>query len=129
MKTCKECKKELPLDSFNKNKDAKDGLQYKCKPCRLAYNRMNYTTAYHRKRAYGITEAEYGGMAFSQGWGCAICGSKTEKDLLVDHNHDTGEIRGLLCHTCNSGIGYLRDNPAVMRSAIEYLEENGSYGH
>jgi DNA-directed RNA polymerase subunit RPC12/RpoP len=129
MKTCSKCKKELPLDSFYKRKGTKDGLQYECKKCRASVNATYDRAAYHRKRAYGITLTEYEGMAFSQDWKCAICGSKTEKDLLVDHNHDTGQVRGLLCHTCNTGIGYLKDSTAVLRGAIEYLEENGSYGH
>ncbi|KKL48103.1 hypothetical protein LCGC14_2328860 [marine sediment metagenome] len=51
---------------------------------------------------------------------CAICGVKPDR-LVADHDHDTGVIRGMLCQSCNSGIGLLNDNPQVIRSAYEYL--------
>lgn len=57
---------------------------------------------------------------------CEICG-KTEKDngkrLAVDHNHETGMIRGMLCNNCNLGIGYLKDNIDLLKSAIKYLKK------
>ena len=67
---------------------------------------------------------------------CAICEKPEEaldakgrvKWLSVDHSHSTGELRGLLCYKCNTGLGKLGDSITVLKSAIKYLEERGSYG-
>jgi hypothetical protein len=64
-------------------------------------------------------------MLEDQGHVCAICGTKDpgyKGRFVVDHDHDTGNVRGLLCDRCNTGIGFLQDNIAVLRSAINYLE-------
>jgi len=60
---------------------------------------------------------------------CAIC--KTEVALIdsaIDHNHDTGEFRGVLCKQCNRALGMFKDSPNILRNAVEYLEAFGSYG-
>lgn len=77
-----------------------------------------------RKRSYGITDEEYYGLLIEQEGGCAICGRpcSTGHRLSVDHNHATGEIRGLLCRRHNAGLGHFNDDPALMRKAIKYLE-------
>jgi len=83
----------------------------------------------HLKSRYGITLEEYEAMAQKQRNVCAIC-DQPEKDrykrrLCVDHNHATGEIRGLLCHMCNTGLGKFIDNPVLLNSAAQYLIERG----
>jgi len=55
---------------------------------------------------------------------CAICGVKSERQLLVDHDHKTGKIRGLLCRDCNVGLGYFRDSKESLKKAIKYLAKN-----
>jgi hypothetical protein len=83
------------------------------------------------KRMYGMTLDEYDQMLAAQSNGCAICGKSPEengKRLAVDHNHNTGEVRGLLCQGCNTALGLLNDNPATLRLATSYLEERGHYG-
>lgn len=88
-----------------------------------------YSTAY-LKRVYGITLLDYNTMFESQGGVCKICGDEgflmdSERHkikLVVDHNHITGAVRGLLCHNCNRALGLLQDNTDVLRSAINYLE-------
>ena len=72
-------------------------------------------------RLYGISKEAYHQKLEEQGGLCAICESVFEKSLAVDHNHKTGEIRGLLCEHCNFGIGKFRDNPKTMESAVRYL--------
>lgn len=77
------------------------------------------------ERNYGITLAEYNEMLDDQGGGCFICGrtaAEEGKRLGVDHDHDTGEVRGLLCQNCNTAIGFLQDDPALLRSAADYLD-------
>lgn len=81
---------------------------------------------WHLKR-YGLTKEQYLEMLAAQGGGCAICGStngsnKNPKVLCVDHCHDSGKVRGLLCDACNRGIGCLKDDPGIVRKALLYLE-------
>jgi hypothetical protein len=70
---------------------------------------------------YGITYSEYKARSAIQAFKCKICGVG-EKKLVVDHNHKTLEVRGLLCHSCNCALGLLKDNVEVMKKAIQYLE-------
>lgn len=72
------------------------------------------------KYKYGITVEEYDALRGAQGGRCALCGADPEV-LCVDHCHATGRVRGLLCSPCNTGIGHLRDDVAILRRAIEYL--------
>jgi len=81
-----------------------------------------------RIRRYGISYIEYNNLLIKQDYKCAICKTKElNKNLSVDHNHNSGKIRGLLCNGCNTGIGLLKDNINNLESAINYLKENGSY--
>lgn len=86
------------------------------------------TTAY-LKRSYGITLADYTKMLEQQEHKCAICdgpGFKMKGQhnvlLVVDHDHETGDVRGLLCHNCNRALGLLQDSTKVVGSALSYLE-------
>lgn len=75
-------------------------------------------------RKYGITSDEYNELFESQQGRCAICGghqTEFKKRLHVDHDHDTGQVRGLLCGTCNTGLGMFRDNIDLLDKAIKYL--------
>lgn len=69
---------------------------------------------------YGISLEEYFKMYSNQHGSCAICKTPMET-LCVDHSHSTGEVRGLLCHTCNRGIGLLKESEDTLRAAIAYL--------
>jgi hypothetical protein len=78
------------------------------------------------RRNYGITAAEYDALLAEQGGGCAICGrtenpGRFRQSLPVDHDHETGAIRGILCIDCNRGIGMFRDDLRLLRRAVEYL--------
>ena len=82
---------------------------------------------YQLRKTYGITLDEYDEMLEQQGGVCRLCGSDTPSKrtgrFFVDHCHDTGKVRGLLCMRCNSAIGFLNDDPELLRKAIEYLEQ------
>lgn len=81
-----------------------------------------YGMAHRLRRTYGITIVDYGRMFVEQRGRCAICSRvQEERPLVVDHDHATGMVRGLLCANCNSGIGLLQERPDVLTSAIEYL--------
>jgi predicted RNA-binding Zn-ribbon protein involved in translation (DUF1610 family) len=77
------------------------------------------------KERYGITLDEYNQMLINQDKKCLICGvdenNARDKKLVVDHNHSTGAIRGLLCHSCNCGLGYFKDKEELLNKAINYL--------
>ncbi len=76
-----------------------------------------------RIRRYGIDVPDYNRILEEQGGGCYICGKKPEpkRALDIDHNHATGNVRGLLCSIHNRGIGFFEDNPILLLKAIEYL--------
>jgi hypothetical protein len=89
---------------------------------------MARTSADRLKREFGITLVCYLAMTHLQDGKCAVCRktpgqtSKPGMRLVVDHSHDTGKIRGLLCYNCNLLLGHARDNQDVLRSAMNYLE-------
>lgn len=74
---------------------------------------------------YGIRLHDYKSMASEQKYLCKICGKKSKR-LVVDHDHRNGKVRGLLCHSCNCGLGHLRDSQSVLQNAIMYLNESAT---
>lgn len=138
-KTCLGCNELKTIDNFyvNTRSTHVKGKSWnpRCKPCvserqRLRY-RDNTRRAKHYKltSTYGITIDQYEGMLESQGNCCAICkglepGGNGYK-FYVDHNHETKEVRGLLCHHCNFLLGYAKENREILVSAIEYLNHWG----
>lgn len=82
---------------------------------------------YSLKRNYGITLVEFEQMLLGHGGGCAICRSTEpgwSKGWHVDHNHQTGVVRGVLCHRCNLMIGLAKERPERLRAAASYLENS-----
>jgi len=79
-----------------------------------------------RRRAYGIEWEQFEEMWEDQDESCAICKTpfKDTSEACVDHSHDTGEVRGLLCNQCNNGLGRFMDNITILQSAITYLTNN-----
>lgn len=81
----------------------------------------------HLKRNFGISIEQYNELLKNQNYSCVICGTKETQDrrsgyLSVDHCHKSGKIRGLLCGTCNRGLGYFKDNPELLYNAFSYLK-------
>lgn len=75
------------------------------------------------KHKFGITVEQYNKMLAAQGGTCAICASTPGlRRLAVDHDHETGIVRGLLCGPCNRALGMFRDDPALLAAAIRYLQ-------
>jgi hypothetical protein len=123
-----------------KNKDAPNGTKW-CPGCiqylalaqfhkggNGSYCRDCYSNSYHSSRlmrVYGITAEQYYEILDHQGGGCAICDRVLRsKKYSVDHNHKTGEVRGLLCNPCNNRIlGSAKDDPSILRRAADYLEK------
>ena len=103
-------RKEIARD---RSKKFRDGNKSLLKEKKLKYN-------------FGINLAEYENILNRQGGVCAICGKSPnkEKSLVVDHDHVTEKVRGLLCQKCNLALGQFQDSPINLLSAINYLENN-----
>ena len=120
-KKCSRCSEYMPRSEFYRSKRAKDGKMCLCKDCA-----KKSSMEYQRKKAYGIDDWSYNVLLENQDYRCLICMDHIDDlktALAVDHNHKTGTIRGLLCLNCNVGISNLKDSPAILRLAAEYLEE------
>jgi uncharacterized protein with PIN domain len=82
------------------------------------------------KRNYGITYTDYMVMHKEQNGKCSICNQEgfamnpNQVKLVVDHDHETGEVRGLLCHNCNRALGLFKDNVSFLQTAIKYLDKS-----
>jgi hypothetical protein len=130
-KTCRVCNNERSPDQFYKNEHSS-----RCKACEQSRKRYERRVRSHGeidrrrwlKRNYGITPEQFASMEAGQGGKCAICGAGgfvKKGKLCVDHNHDTMKIRGLLCHSCNMGIGHFKDDISLLENAIKYLKNHG----
>lgn len=121
-KVCTKCGDRLPFKEFHLNKRNVDGLDLNCKSCRAKLYDANVYRSGNLIRTYGITIDEYNSILEKQGGVCKICGGVDKhKSLAVDHNHTSGEVRGLLCERCNRGIGLLQDSEVLLRRAADYL--------
>ncbi|ENG0769472.1 endonuclease VII domain-containing protein [Salmonella enterica subsp. enterica] len=119
-KQCTVCGETKPRTDFYR-KGRNNDVMSRCKKCDNATN-----PAHKLKSRYGITTKDYERMFIDQGGVCAICGSPQEnRRLAVDHDHETGEVRRLLCTNCNLGLGSFKDNPQLLLNAASYLREHG----
>ena len=135
VKACRRCREQKPLSMFGALESSTDGLRGVCKSCRNEQTKRRYEENPELSRwrivrhRYGIEKSDYLELLETQNGVCAICGSegtvrkgKGERyPLHIDHDHETGEIRGLLCYRCNNGIGLLSE-PDALRAAADYLE-------
>lgn len=129
MKVCNRCGKEKKKDEFSTQPQNKDGLRGECRVCKNKYNR-SYMTKEKRKHAslmhsFGISLLTYNKLKEKQNYCCKICGiheSKLRCDLVVDHCHNSGKIRGLLCESCNLGLGKFYDNQELLSKALNYIK-------
>jgi len=126
-KVCGRCAVEKPSKAFHRKKGG-DGLHSWCRECRNARERLARTPETNRARAlrshYGIDIATYDQMFVRQGGRCAICGSQDtgkRRCFHIDHDHETGEVRALLCNKCNPAIGLMDDDPERLEAAARYL--------
>ncbi|GAA2308960.1 endonuclease VII domain-containing protein [Streptomyces kunmingensis] len=116
-KLCRACNEVKAHSEWHRNASASDGLSTRCKACRAIQGRQD-----HLKRNYNLTEAQRDEMVASQMGICVIC--LKAPAVHVDHCHETGRVRGVLCFNCNSAIGKLGDDPDTTRRAAAYLEGN-----
>ena len=125
MKPCTKCGAEKELEEFFRDSRRKDGRKSCCKEC--TPQDPIAKRASHYKSTYGITIEDYDRMLAEQGGKCAICPRTNPVNggrFHVDHDHNTGKIRGLLCSNCNTSIGLAQDNPEILISAAHYILSN-----
>jgi len=129
-KLCTKCNKLIWDDDFPKDSRLKSGYQSICKVCHSSQQKQwrkihppNYRMS-DLKRNFGMAIEEYDMLMKKQSNVCAICQDVcgSGKRLAVDHNHQTGRIRGLLCNQCNHMLGLARDNSDRLLRASNYLE-------
>jgi hypothetical protein len=132
---CKMCEAERNREWYQRNKAKTVARVQEWRECNreryLEYQR-EYNSAEarkrrdregHLKRKHGITIADYDAMLAAQDDGCAICHRAPRPDisLHVDHDHETGAIRGLLCFSCNNLLGDVHDDVSLLLAAAEYV--------
>ncbi|MEU8138986.1 endonuclease VII domain-containing protein [Streptodolium elevatio] len=114
-KRCPGCGVVKPHSEWHIHRRSSDGFAARCKACRAVEGRAG-----HLKRQYGITEQRYQEMVRQQVGRCAIC--LVAKAEHVDHDHETGKVRAVLCFNCNAALGHFKDRPDALRRAAAYLE-------
>ena len=149
LKTCSKCGVEKPSTSFHKRASGKFGVRADCKACmasrtsayhkahpevnqksaeKFAYKREARAKGYWAKCVYGV---DRDAMLRAQDFKCLICGkvllpNAPVGDLAkphIDHCHESGVVRGILCPRCNIGLGYFQESAAYLRAAAEYVEQ------
>lgn len=126
-KWCSKCKNVLPLNSFSISNDKRDGRASNCKECHTAhYSSLSSEEKRVRiVRRFGLTVDEWTSMRDKQAGVCAICGTlRGTRGLVIDHDHESGRVRALLCSPCNTALGSMRDDPARLRAAADYVERH-----
>ncbi len=151
LKRCSKCKSNKTLDQFHKNSSREDERAHYCKACfngvaskwrgtesyRASQSRRlerdpDYFVRRNMRLRYGLELEEFKEMVEAQGGVCALCfkppttrmsrGKKPPR-LSIDHNHETGAVRGLLCRRCNAALHYI-ENKDWLNRALSYLEDN-----
>lgn len=139
MRTCRYCgRDETQVRFYDRESSSGVAAGKCCQPCWVnksvewrRNNREKWRTASHRRatiKRLGITGEEYDAF-YPEGAKCAACGATEGQQrmgkpcrLVVDHDHQTGRVRGILCHPCNMAAGHADDNPAVLRALADYLD-------
>jgi hypothetical protein len=117
-KRCAKCAETNPLAEFNRDRTKKDGRRSRCKACR----RDSTVQAQDRRRKTGVTKELFNALLIVQANRCGICAEPVDNSAPADHCHDTMAPRGILCRSCNLGMGLMKDNVGILRRAVAYLE-------
>jgi hypothetical protein len=135
-KWCAKCGRAKPGQEFGVNRTRHDGRADYCRECFSAIGigtrRTNkaadpkHSWRLTLRHKYGMSENDYMAMLARQGGVCAACGRppRNGRALFVDHDHDTGFIRGLLHAKCNSALGFAEDSPEILRALAAYLDRH-----
>lgn len=133
MKKCTTCGVNKSREDFYKSKSYKDGLGYRCKECdgkaRAKFREKHLDKEKARQKyrnikcRYGLSKEEYDRLYERSGGACYSCGRvPANMQICVDHCHETGRVRGLLCTECNKGLGLIGDTIESVEKLLEYLK-------
>lgn len=112
-RVCRKCGTEYPITEFRFTSKATNKRHNICKHCRQIHRKFVREAKQH-----------YDELLKKQNNSCAICGITADESndkLIIDHNHDTLIVRGIVCSYCNKGLGFFKDSPTRLAMAIEYL--------
>ena len=139
-KKCFTCKVEKPLSEFSKEHRNKDGYKGQCKDCIAKYQdkwrnsnkalKKEYGKRWYYKSKHSISYNEFLYKCKSQNNRCAICNVELNLNevgntkAVQDHDHSTGKLRDILCHSCNLGLGKFMDNASIVEAAFNYLRRH-----
>jgi uncharacterized C2H2 Zn-finger protein len=134
-KTCPRCGGVFPKTTkyWHRSNARSDGCFGYCRECSLKEKSSKYSSIKDRARwriiktKYNLSQEDFDRMFEGCGGRCMICKKSFSSERRsttphIDHDHETGEVRGLLCGPCNSGLGYFKDSPESLREAVRYLE-------
>lgn len=131
---CKACSREKRREYYRNNLDAERAIRKKSREKNKEKIKNKFKDWYYKnpetakdrrlRYFYKITLNDFTNMFLAQNGVCAICANPEDKNLVVDHDHITKNVRGLLCRTCNLGLGYFKDNPDLLNLAVNYLNIN-----
>lgn len=139
MKTCTNCKETKCFSEFFKETRAKDGFLAHCKTCKKQYlqkwvsenkeKKAKANSSWYYKSKHNISYNEFRERASAQNNKCALCSVDLSFDKIqdnkavMDHCHTSGHKRGVLCYSCNLGLGKFKDNIKTLQNAVNYLKE------
>lgn len=137
-KKCSGCKVLKNTSEFFKSASRSDGLQAYCKVCSKAQRKKyidknkdrekRYSREKNLKNKYGITNEQYEAQHKAQKGVCPLCQKPAfgvGSSGVVDHDHTTGKVRGVLCHLCNSALHAIERDRSWAKRAVEYLDAGG----
>ena len=116
---CTKCKIDKDLDAYHADRRTGNRKRNVCIDCRQS-----------QRQVTNLSTFEYAKLLVEQNNACAICGINADdlvQGLCVDHNHETNQVRGLLCNACNLGLGQFKDSVVFLSYAIEYLEQHDDF--
>lgn len=131
LKWCRDCAEIKPLEMFVLSKKSPTGRGSYCKPCQNARGEESRqrlhggSREYHLRRRYGIGVKVFEAILAEQDGKCLICERPDPEH--VDHDHQTGKVRGILCFNCNQGLGNFRDDIRSLIRAVNYLMRGSSW--
>jgi len=134
LKTCPKCGVQKTSDDYYQDFSRIDKLEKECKTCSQRRLKVSNTIKKRRRKQnlkkYELTIGQYDQMLEKQCGYCYIClthSKELNKKLAVDHDHNTGKVRGLLCMKCNTVLGKVKESIFILERMIEYLKKYGAY--
>lgn len=134
IKKCSKCQENKNIELFGIKKYNNDGLNHYCKECENKRSKLKYSKPefkdnkkyYQIERKYGLTKGEYFDKLKNQNNKCNICEVDllNDKDTHIDHSHNTGKVRDILCKKCNNLLGSVNEDIDYLNRLINYINKH-----